>query len=75
MTTSMLAVASTIDPELELKQLGDEIAELAAHLDAATARLLDLIREFDARGGWANGFRSCAEWLTWWIGLAPNAAA
>src|SRR5712691_9884654 len=35
----------------DLDQLGDEIAELSAHLDAATARLLDLIREFDARGG------------------------
>jgi hypothetical protein len=32
----------------ELDQLGDEIAELSAHLDAATARLLALIREFDA---------------------------
>jgi hypothetical protein len=31
-----------------IDQLGDEIAELSAHLDAATARLLDLIREFDA---------------------------
>jgi len=48
---------------LELEHLGDEIAELAAHLDAATARLLDLIREFDARGGWGNGFRSCAHCL------------
>ena len=27
----------------ELERLGDEIAELAAHLDAATARLLELI--------------------------------
>ena len=35
----------------ELDRLGDEIALLSAHLDAATARLLDLIREFDARGG------------------------
>ncbi|MGH7367122.1 MAG: hypothetical protein ACREK9_12000, partial [Candidatus Rokuibacteriota bacterium] len=41
-------------------RLGDEIAELAAHLDAATARLLALIRDFDARGGWNTGFRSCA---------------
>src|SRR5258707_9690363 len=32
----------------ELERLGDEIAELSAHLDAATAHLLDLIREFDA---------------------------
>ncbi len=31
-----------------LDRLGDEIAELSAHLDAATARLLDLIRGFDA---------------------------
>ncbi|MGH7390999.1 MAG: DUF222 domain-containing protein, partial [Candidatus Rokuibacteriota bacterium] len=58
----------------DLDQLGDEIAELSAHLDAATARLLDLIREFDARGGWGNGFRSCAEWLSWRVGLDPGAA-
>ena len=58
----------------ELDRLGDEIAELSAHLDAATARLLDLIREFDARGGWANGFRSCAAWLSWRVGFAPGAA-
>ena len=58
----------------ELDRLGDEIAELSAHLDAASARLLDLIREFDARGRWNNGFRSCAAWLTWRVGLAPGAA-
>ena len=58
----------------ELDRLGDEIAELAAHLDAATARLLDLIREFDARGGWNTGFLSCAGWLTWRVGLDPGAA-
>ena len=58
----------------ELDRLGDEIAELSAHLDAATARLLDLIREFDARGGWNTGFRSCAAWLCWRTGLAPGAA-
>src|SRR5207253_10336483 len=57
-----------------LEGLGDEIAELSAHLDAATARLLDLIRDFDARGGWGNGFRSCAAWLTWRVGLDPGAA-
>jgi 5-methylcytosine-specific restriction endonuclease McrA len=57
-----------------LDQLGDEIGELAAHLDTATARLLDLIREFDARGGWNNGFRSCAAWLSWRVGFAPGAA-
>jgi hypothetical protein len=61
-------------PAADLDRLGDEIAELAAHLDAATARLLTLLREFDAGGGWGNGFRSCAEWLSWRVGLAPGAA-
>ncbi len=59
---------------VELDRLGDEIAELSAHLEAATARLLDRIREFDARGGWNTGFRSCAAWLSWRVGLAPGAA-
>jgi 5-methylcytosine-specific restriction endonuclease McrA len=58
----------------ELDRLGDEIAELSAHLDAATARLLALIREFDARGGWNTGFRSCAAWLSWRVGLDMGAA-
>src|SRR5467141_1276092 len=58
----------------DLDRLGDEIAELSAHLDAATAHLLDLIREFDARSGWNTGFRSCAAWLTWRVGLDPGAA-
>ena len=58
----------------ELDRLGDEIAEFSAHLDAATARLLDLIREFDARGGWNTGFRSCAAWLAWRVGLDLGAA-
>src|SRR3989442_11859849 len=55
-------------PTSELDQLGDEIAELSAHLDAATARLLELIRDFDPRGGWNTGFRSCADWLSWRVG-------
>ena len=58
----------------DLDRLGDEIAELSAHLDAATARLLALIREFDARGGWNTGFRSCAAWLSWRVGLDLGAA-
>src|SRR5262249_513843 len=58
----------------DLERLGDQIAELSAHLDAATARLLDLIHEFDERGGWGNGFASCAHWLAWRVGLALGAA-
>ena len=61
-------------PLAELDRLGDEIAELSAHLEAATARMLDLIREFDAREGWNIGFRSCAHWLSWRVGLDLGAA-
>jgi Domain of unknown function (DUF222) len=57
-----------------LDQLGAEIAALSAHLDAATAHLLDLIREFDVHAGWNNGFRSCAHWLNWRVGLDMGAA-
>ncbi|HEY7039864.1 MAG TPA: DUF222 domain-containing protein [Methylomirabilota bacterium] len=67
-------IRPSLGPNLELERLGDEIAELSAHLDAATARLLDLIRTFDARGGWNTGFRSCAEWLSWRTGLDVGAA-
>src|SRR5207245_1729625 len=62
LTADMLTPARST---AELDRLGDEIAELSAHLEAATARLLDLIREFDARQGWSNGFTSCAHWLSW----------
>jgi hypothetical protein len=65
---------TTARPFADLDQLGDEIAVLSAHLDAATARLLDLIREFDARGGWNSGFCSCAAWLSWRVGLDLGAA-
>jgi hypothetical protein len=67
-------VFPTPDRVAALDRLGDEIAELSAHLDAATARLLALIREFDARGGWNTGFRSCAAWLSWRVGLDLGAA-
>src|SRR5438105_5320870 len=74
MNTCTPDIPAHLEPAAELDRLGDEIAELSAHLDAATARLLDLIREFDARGGWNNGFSCCAAWLTWRVGLAPGAA-
>src|SRR3990167_4026552 len=64
-----LVTPSPLGPYAALDRLGDEIAELSAHLEAATAPLLDLIREFDARGGWNTGFRSCAAWLSWRVGL------
>jgi len=71
---NLSSVTPTPPRVAELDRLGDEIAELSAHLDAATAHLLDLIRQFDARGGWNTGFSSCAAWLSWRVGLDPGAA-
>src|SRR5882672_8577120 len=67
-------VVATHERIAEMEQLGNEIAELSAHLEAAGAHLLDLIREFDARGGWNHGFSSCAQWLSWRVGLDRGAA-
>ncbi|RLB45798.1 MAG: hypothetical protein DRI90_28045 [Deltaproteobacteria bacterium] len=59
----------------EVDQLADDIAEAAAHIDAATHRLLTNIRRFDACGGWyRQGARTCAHWLSYRIGLGVNAA-
>ena len=65
-------VIATAEPVAEMNRMGDEIAELSAHLEAAGARLLDLIREFDARGGWNTGFASCAHWFVISQNLSPG---
>ncbi len=58
-----------------IDSLADDIAELAAHIDAAVHRLLVLIRDFDRAGGWhLQGALSCAHWLSWRIGLGPGPA-
>ena len=62
-------------PHMNAKdRLGEEIATLAARIDAATYELLVLIRKFDEQEGWSDSFLNCAQWLTWRIGLAPSAA-
>jgi len=53
----------------------DQITELAGHLNAAHARWLALIAEFDRREAWAEwGVKSCAHWLNWKCGLDLGAA-
>ena len=56
-------------PDDDLARLGDRIAELAAGINAAEAQMMTLIADFDRRGGWKDGFGSCAEWLAWKIGI------
>ena len=63
-----------METRADVERLGDEIAEMSVHLEAATARLLDRIREFDTREGWNIGFSSCAAWLAWRVGLDKGAA-
>ena len=58
----------------DLEALGERIATLAAQISVATYHLLVLIREFDERAGWNNGFMTCAHWLSWRTGLAVGPA-
>ena len=74
MENSVLHIAATAEPVAEMDRLGNEIAALSAHLDAAGAHLLELIREFDVRKGWNHGFRTCAHWLSWRVGMDLGAA-
>jgi hypothetical protein len=55
--------------------LEDRMRNLSRHITTGTARLLDLIAEFDLVRGWARyGFRSCADWLTHECGFSPSTA-
>jgi ribosomal protein S5 len=73
-TPRLPSPAAVAAARADLERLGEQIAELSAHIQAATYQLLVMIREFDARDGWGGGFRSCAHWLTWRTGLDLGAA-
>lgn len=66
-----LRAVETTERIAEVHALGDELASLAGHLAAATARFLKLLGEFDAREGWRayEGLRSAAHWLSWRTGM------
>ncbi len=57
------------------RTLGDEIAALAAQLEAGEYHLITKIGEFDAQGGYAReGALSCAHWLSYRVGLGLGPA-
>jgi hypothetical protein len=57
-----------------LERVEAEIVSLSSQLTAATARLIALIGEFDAAGGWREwGMRSTAHWLSWKTGIGIGA--
>ena len=61
--------------QVHCEQLENQITELAAHIHAATFRLLELIREYDNSEGWVGpGLKSCAHWLNWRCGINLGAA-
>ena len=55
--------------------LAGAVSTLAAHIHAATYRLLALIAELDRRELWAaQGALSCAHWLSWACGIDTHTA-
>jgi hypothetical protein len=61
--------------DVTTRQLETELLGLAGHIAAAQYRFLQLLAEYDRRGGWAGpGLRSCAHWLSWRIGMSPRTA-
>lgn len=59
----------------EIDGIADEITTLAAHIHAATHRLLALLARFDGLRGWEReGHRSCAHWLAFCTGIDLGAA-
>lgn len=72
LTSDTAPTAANVRPIAEVER---EICELAAHINAATARWLSLVGEFDRRNGHeAFGFVSCATWLAWRCSITPRAA-
>jgi hypothetical protein len=79
--TKCAALLSRMTPPLlstpestTVEQIGEAIADIAAGLHASIYQLLVLLREFDERKGWTNGFQSCAHWLSWRTGIDMGAA-
>ncbi len=60
---------------LSTEQLETELVGLAAQINAATCRWLELAAEYERRRAHeACGFASCASWLAWRCSMTPRAA-
>ena len=72
--------AACMSPETErrfrsLDALEAKITELWGYLNAATARFLALVAEFDREQAYVrHGLANTAQWLNWQCGIGANAA-
>ncbi len=65
---------TTMASDARLTRL-DRVAELYAGITAATRVFLAALAECDRLGDWSEeGFTSCAEWLSWRLGITRNTA-
>jgi hypothetical protein len=60
----------------DAEALGERIQQQAALIAEATCDLLELVSEFDGRGGtgWYVGLKSTAHWLAWACSMSPGTA-
>ena len=74
----MISLHTTVPDEfahLDDDALAAAVSTLAAHIHAATWRLLALIAELDRREVWARqGALTCAHWLSWACGIDTHTA-
>ena len=74
MITSSLVCGDNV-ASMDDDALAGAVSTLAAHIHAATYRLLVLIAELDRREVWAaQGALSCAHWLSWACGIDTHTA-
>src|SRR5674476_219326 len=58
------------------ERVAEALTTWAGRVAAGEARLLAYIGEFDERRAWAvHGILSCGHWLSWRLGMGPNAAS
>lgn len=63
------------EPVRAIEQLDKAIVGLSAKIDSSISLLLQMIREFDERGGYLKwGLSSTAEWLSWRCDIGLSAA-
>ena len=73
--TTLHAVPADDFSTMDDDALAAAVSTLAAHIHAATYRLLVLIAELDRREVWAaQGALSCAHWLSWACGIDTHTA-